>query len=148
MLDAQTLRELNEAISAGEQAKHTAEEILDSLSRASGWGVMDLLGGGLVSTFLKHNRLDEAQRLMPLFQEQLRRFRTELGDVPVSADFQVNIDGFARFADYFFDGFLADLFVMSKVKNAQKQVEGIKMQIETILDRLYMLRTARPVGGQ
>ena len=102
------LRELREAREAGEAARATADRIRSSLDSAAGWGPWALLGGGLLTDLAKHDHLDEAQRRVETLQVQLRRFRTELADVEIQADMQVGIDGFLRFADFFFDGLFAD----------------------------------------
>ena len=38
-----------------------------------------------------------------------RRFKTELADVEITADLQITVDGFLKFADFFFDGLFTDL---------------------------------------
>ena len=134
-LDVQ-LKELNEAISAGKSAEQIADGILDSLSSAEGWGTWDLLGGGLIADMAKHSHLDEAQGKVERLQGALRRFKTELTDVQIIADMQVNIDGFLRFADYFFDGLFADWSVMNRISEAQGQVKKVKGQIKEVLGKL------------
>ena len=134
-LDVQ-LKELNEAISAGKRAEQIAEGILSSLSSAEGWGTWDLLGGGLIADMAKHSHLDEAQGQVERLQGALRKFKTELTDVEIIADMQVNIDGFLRFADYFFDGLFADWSVMNRISDAQGQVKNVKGQIVTLLGKL------------
>ena len=114
----------------------TADGILESLSSAEGWGTWDLIGGGLIADLAKHSKLDEAQAAVEYLQSQLRAFRTELADVTISADFQVNIDGFLRFADYVFDGIFADWAVLDRINQAQAQVEDTRAQICAVLDRL------------
>jgi len=84
----------------------------------------------------KHSHLDEAQSSIEYLQSQLRRFKTELADVTIHADMQVNVDGFLRFADYFFDGLFADWAVMDKINQSKSQVQSTKSQIETVLFRL------------
>lgn len=134
-LDVQ-IKELNEAISAGKHAEQIADGILGSLSSAEGWGTWDLLGGGLIADMAKHSHLDEAQGQVERLQGALRRFKTELSDVEIIADMQVNIDGFLRFADYFFDGLFADWSVMNRISEAQGQVKNVKGQIGSLLDKL------------
>lgn len=129
-------RELGEASAAGQSALATADEILESLSSAEGWGTWDLIGGGLIADLAKHSKLDEAQAAVEYLQSQLRAFRTELADVTISADFQVNIDGFLRIADYVFDGIFADWAVLDRINQAQAQVEDTRAQICAVLDRL------------
>lgn len=134
-LDVQ-LKELNEAISAGKRAEQIADGILGSLSSAEGWGTWDLIGGGLIADMAKHSHLDEAQGQVERLQGALRKLKTELTDVEIIADMQVNIDGFLRFADYFFDGLFADWSVMNRISEAQSQVKKVKGQISSLLDKL------------
>ena len=54
-------KELQEAISAGNAALSTTQQVLSSLDSAEGWGTWDLFGGGLVADLAKHSHLDEAQ---------------------------------------------------------------------------------------
>jgi len=136
-------KEIKEAISAGMRAHSIIESVEKHLSDAEGWGTWDLLGGGLISDLAKHSHLDEAQKKIEELQIQLRRFKTELADVKISADVHISIDGFLRFADYFFDGLIADWTVMDKISKAQSQVEEVKRKVENMLNRLEtMQRTA------
>lgn len=135
VLDSQK-RELDEAVSAGTAALHTAESVLSSLDSAEGWGTWDLFGGGLISDLAKHSRLDEAQNAIEHLQSQLRRFKTELADVAVCADIQVNVDGFLRFADYFFDNLFTDWAVLDHIHQSQEQVRDVRNRIGSILSRL------------
>lgn len=135
-------KELQEAISAGNAALSTTQQVLSSLDSAEGWGTWDLFGGGLVADLAKHSHLDEAQGAIEQLQSQLRRFKTELADVTIQADLQVNVDGFLRFADYFFDGLFADWAVLDKINQSQSQVQNTKSQIASVLSRLdSMMRT-------
>ncbi len=129
-------KELREAIEAGKSALYTADSVLDSLDSAKGWGVWDLVGGGLLSDIAKHDRLDEAQYKVEQLQIDLRRFRTELADTAICADLNVRIDGFLRFADYFFDGLFADWAVLDRIKDSQEQVSHISWQIKDTLSQL------------
>lgn len=129
-------RELREALEAGEAARSSAEGILSSLDSAEGWGTWDLLGGGLLADLAKHDHLDDAQRQVEELQVQLRRFHTELADVEIQADMQVRIDGFLKFADFFFDGLFADWAVLDRIHDAQKQVRGTREEIDGVIIRL------------
>lgn len=129
-------KELEEAISAGNSAMQIADGILESLSSAESWGTYDLLGGGIIADAVKHSHLDDAQSQVERLQGALRRFKTELADVEIIADMHVSVDGFLRFADYFFDGLFADWSVMNRISDAQGQVEKTRSQIETVLGKL------------
>ena len=136
-------QEIKEAISAGYSARSTADRILSELEDADGWNTWDILGGGGIITHMaKHSHLDEAQDLVQELQSQLRRFKTELSDIQISANMQVNIDGFLRFADYFFDGLFADWAVGDKISQSMSSVSNTKKEINRMLDKLNDMEKA------
>ena len=136
-------REIKEAISAGYSARGTADRILSELESADGWNTWDMLGGGGIITHMaKHSHLDEAQDLVSELQSKLRRFKTELADIQITANMQVNVDGFLRFADYFFDGLFADWAVGDKISQSQSSVSATKSQISRMIDKLSSMDAA------
>ncbi len=48
----------------------------------------------------------------------------------------MEMDGFTRFADWFFDGIFADLSVLRRIEESQNSVRMAKIRVEKILDRL------------
>ena len=118
-------RELLEAINAGKTALHTVNEVLETLDNAEGWSTWDVMGGGLMADQL---------------QVELRRFKTELADVEITADLQVTVDSFLKFADFFFDGLFADWAVLDHINQAQSRVENTKGQIKRVLALLKKMR--------
>ena len=136
-------REIREAISAGYSARSTVDRILSELDDAEGWNTWDLVGGGGIITHMaKHSHLDEAQNLVQELQSKLRRFKTELADIQISANMQVSIDGFLKFADYFFDGLFADWAVGDKISQSRSSVCGTKNQINQMLGKLGNMESA------
>lgn len=129
-------KEIKEALSAGKASLSLAEDILKNLNSAEGYGTWDMLGGGLLADVMKHSELDEAQRKVEALQVSLRHFHTELADVQIHANMQVSIDGFERFADYFFDGLFADWMVMDKISASKSQVSSTINQLKDALKKL------------
>ena len=145
-LEAQK-REIKEAISAGYSARGTADRILSELESADGWNTWDMFGGGGILTHMaKHDHLDSAQDLVSELQSKLRRFKTELADIQITANLQVNIDGFLRFADYFFDGLFVDWEVGDKISQSMNSVSSTKSQISRTLDKLNSMEQAADRG--
>ena len=136
------LKELREALDAGNSALFTAKSILSSLDSAEDLGTWDMFGGGMLVDLAKHDHLDTAQSMVEKLQVQLLRFRTELTDVRIDSDLQISIDGFTRFADFFFDGLFADWAVMDRIDQAQSQVRRTRDQISSVLRKLEGLVTA------
>ena len=129
-------KEIKEAISAGTLALGTAISIVSSLDSAQSWGTYDLVNGGLIAGMAKHSYLDEAQNKVITLQSQLRKFKTELTDVTIHAEMKVNVDGFLRFADYFYDGLFADWAVLDRIGRSKSSVVAVKTKIESALSKL------------
>ena len=127
------LEEVNEAIYAGERALSSLRTAYDELSSAKSWGIVDLLGGGLITDMIKHSKMDRASSYMETAKHDLRIFQRELKDVTVNADFQINVGDFLKFAAFFFDGLVADYLVQSKIADAKKEVDKAIRQVEDIL---------------
>ena len=142
-------QEIREAINAGSSARGTADQILRELDSAKNWNTWDTFGGGGIITHVaKHSHLDSAQDLTEELQRKLRRFKTELADVKITADTQVNIDGFLRFADYFFDGLFADWAVGSRISESISSVSATKSKISDTIRKLETMEasTDREIG--
>ncbi len=139
----EVIREIAEAIGAGNEALSAADTVLHHLSDAEGWGTWDILGGGLLADIAKHEALDAAQRAVNVLQVKLRSFKTELVDVNVEANVQISMDGFLGFADFFFDGFFADFAAMEHIERATAEVRVTKEKIKGILDTLRAMQKER-----
>ena len=136
-------REIREAQSAGRNALRAADEVLSELKSAQDWNTWDMFGGGGIITHMaKHGHLDDAQANIMALQGMLRKFKTELADINIQANMQVNVDGFLRFADYFFDGLFADWAVGDKISQSMNSVSSTKSQIGRTLDKLNSMEQA------
>ena len=127
-------RERQEAIDAGERALDSLYGVRKELESAGNWGLLDMFGGGMFTTFVKHSKMNDAQRYMERAKRDLAAFSRELADV--SETLNINSGDFLTFADYFFDGFLADMMVQSRIRDAQSQVDDAIYRVESILSRL------------
>ena len=132
MREAENRREVMEAIEAADRAVMSLERARDELSSARNWGMWDIFGGGLISTLCKHSRMDEAKAAMKEAKGHLRTLKRELLDVQITEDFKLEVGDFLSFADYFFDGFLADFMVQSKINDASDQVEEAIANVKKI----------------
>lgn len=129
--------ELDEAITSGERVKHVLGDAIRHLEKAEGWGTWDMLGGGTISGIAKHQNIDQAERYLRQAQTNLRHFQKELLDVQEVANLEVNISGMLKFADFFFDGFIADFMVQGKIK---RSLENVRDQYSKVNDILYKLK--------
>ncbi len=131
------MREIQEAVAAGKKALSTVEDVLDSLDSADSWATWDTFGGGgLLTDIIKHDHLDEAQAKINTLQMELRVFKTELADVKVHADIQVQIEECLKFADFFFDGLFANWAVMDEIEESIGTVKNTRNEIVSVLNKL------------
>lgn len=128
--------EIRQAIDAGQEAIRALKQTKESLNSAKSWGIWDMIGGGLLSSAVKHSRLDKAQDQMEDAKRKLNRFRQELKDVSEFEDVQIETGSFLKFMDIFMDNMFADLAVQSKINKARAQVDSAIQRIEMILIRL------------
>jgi myosin heavy subunit len=131
-----SVKEIREAVTAGTIALSHLKKAADSLDSAAGWGTWDLLGGGLLTDMAKHSRIDDAKSEAEEAQSSLVRFRTELADVKIDSTINIDIGGFSKFADFFFDGLIADWCMQSRIHDSQDSVESVKNQVENVLYKL------------
>jgi hypothetical protein len=134
------LKEINEAGSAGAQAVDGLSRVIASLQSAENWGVWDIMGGGILSTAIKHSRIDDARSGVHEVQALISRFKRELADVGRTAALDVPIGEFATFADYFFDGLIVDWVVQSKIETSLNQAYDTQKAIQGALDQLKKLK--------
>lgn len=129
-------REMQEAIIAGERALSSLRSAHEKLNSAGNWGLFDMFGGGLFSTIMKRSKMSDAQNLMENAKSDLLRFQRELKDVNIPLDLRMEVGSFLSFADFFFDGFVADYLVQTKISDAKTQVSDAIYKVERILNEL------------
>ncbi|MDO4281524.1 MAG: hypothetical protein Q4C56_07835 [Peptococcaceae bacterium] len=132
-------QEIQEAIYAGRRAKSSLRRAQQALDSAGNWGIADMIGGGLISGVVKHSRLGDSRREMANARRDLQRFRRELADISEQVP-DLDIGSFLTFADFAFDGLIADALVQSKISKARSQVATAIHKVDAMLRRLESLQ--------
>ncbi|MEE8106849.1 MAG: hypothetical protein V3T86_15050 [Planctomycetota bacterium] len=136
----QRRKDIDEAMRCAKTARRLLRSVVKSLGSAGNWGVADLLGGQYVATFMKHRKIDDAKARMASAQRALGALRRELADIKMDAlDSQIEIGGFATFADYFFDGLIADWFVQSRITKGKRRAEKTIAKLDRLVRQLEQL---------
>jgi hypothetical protein len=130
------MKEVREAINAGENAANALMNMREPLNSAKSWGMWDMLGGGFFSDIMKHSKIDDANRLSYDVQSLLKIFQKELADVNQFTEIKININSFAKFADFFFDGLFADWFVQSRINESISNVDNAYNRVSSIVSDL------------
>ena len=123
-------REIQEAISAADDALYHLESARRYLGSAGNWGLLDIFGGGMITGLVKHSKMGNAEREVQEAKYALQKFSKELRDV--SGYSSIHINDFLTFADFVFDGFLADVLVQSKISEAKRQCDDAIRQVTAI----------------
>lgn len=132
-------KEVREAIQAGETALTNIEKAREKLGSAKNRGLFDMLGGGMISTFIKHSRKDDASSYMEEAKRSIAIFERELKDVSLSADLSIELSSFMRFADIFMDNVFVDVMVRFRINEAITNLDQASGRIRAILAKLYPL---------
>ena len=133
-------KEIDEAIAAGHEALAALRDAADSLDSAKRWGVVDVLGGGLLTSVVKHSRLGDANRALAKARSAIRRFTQELADVRELADLNANVSSWNAFFDIACDNVLADLLVQKEISDAADRVDDAIDKVKEAVCRLEAAR--------
>ena len=136
MTDEKLLTEINEAIEAGQDAQMRLRRIQETLRSAKGWGIYDLLGGGLISGMMKRIRMEKAQQQIEELRGSLERFNSELKDVQVQCNTSAELSAWLSITDLVLDDPLSDWLSLSEIKDAKAEIDRIEKEVTALLARL------------
>lgn len=132
--------EVREAIDAADAALKHLGNAADMLDDAGRWGIVDMIGGGLITTMLTHRKISDAQDEIDEAKRALRIFVKELDDVDEATGLNVELGSGLQFADIFFDGVLADWIAQNKIDRAKQQVADAMRQVYAVRSQLERMR--------
>lgn len=115
-----------------ERALEILQTARSELDKARNWGIFDMLGGGLFSSLVKHDRLKEVESCLQDAQNNLNILHNELETTDLHIDLSVGL----KFMDIWFDNIISDIMVQDKIKSTQEQVNQTIYQLQNIIARL------------
>jgi len=132
------VKEIGEAVAAGDAVIAGLNDVIADFKSAGNWGIVDLIGGGIIITAVKHSKIDKAQAAIHEVQSRLGRFRRELADLRTRPEvpLRVDITSFEKFADFIFDGLIFDWIVQSKIKRSLDAALDMKSRMEAVVAEL------------
>lgn len=129
-------KEIVEAIQLVDKSLEALENAKIDLKSASDWEIVDIFGGGLITSLIKHD-MDDAQIHMNLAKESLMKLSDQLKIMDKDLAFQFDVLDFTDTLDIFVDNLFSDLLVQSSISQARdkldeviKKVKEIKKQLE------------------
>lgn len=136
------LREIREAIDAGNLVKKYLSEARKHLDSAAGFGWADIAGIDLIGGIGKHIKISSAKTCIEEAREAFPRFQKELLDVSENFDINLDIGGFMGFADVFMGGMgglAVDFLVQKRIEDAKREVQNAMWWVGTALEKLAEL---------
>jgi len=117
-------KEWAEALAVGKNALSSLEEARSMLSSARGWGIYDtFFSSGWISGLIKHSKMNDAEACINQARKDLICFNDELHDLDLMR-INLNTGDILGIADISFDGFLTDILMQSRIKDACEQVDN------------------------
>lgn len=129
--------EISEALREANNCLVISKEVKESLDSAHSWGTYDIIAGGMISSSIKHSRINDAKTYMERLSYAVERLNKELGDVDTSVfSNSLNISGLLYTFDIFFDNIFADFSVQGEIKDSLYKIEDFQNKVIKLINRL------------
>lgn len=134
----QQLIEMEEALSAANIVKTTAQSTMEHLVSAENWATYDVwLKGGILSHMAKYEHVDEAEANFNRLSSQLKNLKKELSDIDILDIPELSgIDSTTRAIDFWFDNIFTDLSVREKIKDDAQEIRRLSDKIDNIITNI------------
>lgn len=123
------LQDKERILSICRRAQNEVKTALDALSKAKNWGIFDLLGGGLISSFVKRSRMREVEDHVARIHRVLSELDHELAEVKFTG-FDQSIGRIAF--DLYFDNIITDFRVLGEIDKAQSELEILQARLHSL----------------
>lgn len=145
---SELIREIKEAIDAGNDAIHDLTEAGTALAKAHNLSTWDtFLGGGIYATHSKHEQIRLSNNYIHAAQMSLQRFQNELSNIGKmkQSALEIHVDGFVTFADYFFEDIFSAWSVHTKIMTAREQLVRV---LDDVSNTLIMLKNKLSLASE
>ncbi len=139
MINQLEKNQINNALEIIDSIKPLISDAEHSFNSARGWGIVDIFGGGFLTNLIKHSKLNNAASTMNRINYLLSNLQQELKDIRFPTDYSMTTNTFATFADFMFDGILADTYMQSKIISSIHQLQELKDKLIILHDKLTRL---------
>lgn len=120
----------------GRQALESLYAARDYLNSARSWGIVDMIGGGFLSTLVKQSKMSKANDCINKAKRDLESFSNELRNSYPLQGLNIDTNDFISFADYFFDSFFVDWLIQDRIVESRRKIDEAIYQVENILNRI------------
>lgn len=122
------IKELQEAERAACDLYDFSNVILQTLGSAKNWGLYDMVGGGMIATAVKRDKMATARDQINTLNHKIENYCKELKDVNIEEITHVDLESL-NFLDYFLNSIFVDWAVQENINDAIQKIEILKVQI-------------------
>ena len=130
------LKELKEAKEAADLVIVRIDVGIRQLESATSWGILDILGGGLISSLVKRNKIGEANRSLEEISSSLKDLNKELNDVDISLPDTIPDSFSDELFDMVFDNIFTDIRVQGEIKENLVALKELRYAIVGLGEKL------------
>ena len=128
--NTEIIREIEEAIEAGNALKKAFECIIESLEKAEDLGIIDILENGLLVSDCGHEDVKNTNEQLVLIQQQIRRYHIEVLDVLGICDVSIDNSRLLMFSDCFLERVITGEVVSDKIVSAMDLIREMLRHME------------------
>ena len=130
------LKELYEAKRAAEEVIARIDNAISSLDSASSWGLFDIFGGGMISSFIKRGKVQDANADIEEIYSSLTVLNKELEDVDMHLPTEISDTISDGAFDIWFDNIFTDIRVQGEIKDTLYELKDFRRDIISLIERL------------
>ena len=130
------LKELYEAKAAAEEVIARIDNAISSLDSASSWGIFDILGGGMLSSFVKRGKIQDANADIEEIYSSLSVLNKELEDVNMHLPAGISDTISDSALDIWFDNIFTDIRVQGEIKDTLYELRDFREDIMSLIERI------------
>lgn len=125
------------AIDLANDALTYLQSAKDKLGSARNWGIMDIIGGGIFTSLIKHNRIREAQNDLDNAKRIMTELSARMDYYPELEHIDLEFDNMLGTFDILFDNPIIDIFMQGKIADAKARIDEAIDMLQDILEILY-----------
>ena len=126
-------RKIKEVYEVGKKLIREVSYAKDELKNAKNWGILDIVGGDMMSSIVKHNKIKKANDKFYKIKELISSFNKELGDIKLN---NISFSTITVTLDLFLDNIFTDISVQNKINDALNSIEEVKIKVERVMNEL------------
>lgn len=129
-------KELQEARDAAKEVIARIDNTTSSLDSALSWGIWDMFGGEFITSWIKRNKIKEANQNISQISKSLKSLNKELEDVNMTLPSGVSDTVSDGVWDLWFDNIFTDVRVQGEMKDSLQQLAIFRESIQDLISKL------------